>query len=358
MKNSDLLLSILKNPFQMTTLDAKGWNKILFEAHLLKLRGRLAYDAKQNDIWDGLPLKVCQILTNAEITAKAGQRKIMWELNRINRALFGFEDKVIVVKGGAYITQDLLCSMGRNSVDIDILVSKKNLDVVEDYLLKAGYESNILNKYDQHYYREWAHELPPLVHPIRKVEVDVHHNILQLTNKMSPHIDLMINSAVQIDGNLYVLSQVDMLLHSIVHLFVDGTIKASLRNLLEQHDLIIEFSKDPEFLPKLIDRAEELGFGRPLFYCLRYCQFFLQTPIPDNIIKAAEKFAPNKVILKLMDFMVLRTMQPYGQGRSKFSDYISTNGLYMRSHLLRMPPLMLMRHLMIKSLRRIGLLKS
>ncbi len=358
MSKQNFLTEILKNPPLMADLDIEGWNEVLFDAHMLKLRGRLAHDARAHGLWDSLPAKVQQILTNATIEAAARQRKIMWEVNRVRRALFDFKGRVILVKGAAYVARELACASGRSSVDVDILVAKNHLDMVENHLLLAGYNSQILNDYDQQYYREWAHELPPLLHPDRMVEVDVHHTILQVTNRLSPNIDLMISSAVLLEDNIYVLSDEDMLLHSIVHQFVDGTLKASLRNLLEQHDMMAEFSMNPDFWSRFMDRAEEMNFGRPVFYCLRYCRHFLDTPVPNEILSRAEKYAPGRVSLKLMDMMIFRVMNPYGKGRSKLTDYLATNGLYMRSHWLRMPPLMLAGHLMRKFFRRLSFIKS
>ena len=86
-------------------------------------------------------------------------------------------------------------------------------------------------------------------------------------------------------------------------------------------------------------RAEDLNFGRPVFYCLRYCRHFLNTNIPDDVMDRAARFAPGAVTIKLMDLMIFRVMNPYGGRGSKMSDYLATNGLYMRSHWLRMPPL-------------------
>jgi len=358
MREKGLLLDVLINPQAMLELDIRGWNKILLESHILKLRARLAHDAMASGLWDEIPLEAQRILTNARIETEARHRKIRWEVNRVNRALFGFEDKIILVKGAAYLARNLACASGRTSVDIDILVAKKNLDIVENFLFMAGYGSRVLNDYDQQYYREWGHELPPIIHPDRLIEVDVHHNILQVTNRLSPNIDLMITEAKVLEGNLYVLCDEDMLLHSIVHQFVDGTVKGSLRNLLEQHDMFLEFSKRADFWPCFMKRAEALNFTRPVFYSLRYCRLFLETDMPDEVTFWAEKFAPNPLTLKVMDLMILRAMVPFGQGRSKLTDYLATNGLYIRSHALRMPPMLLATHLTRKFLRRLGFSKA
>jgi len=358
MTERNLFLRILKTPTLMTGLDINQWNRLLYQAHMLKLRGRLAADARSGGLWQKLPDKIQQILTSAEIDTQARQRKILWETNRIRRALFGFDGRVILLKGGGYLARGLACARGRICADIDILVARKNLDIVENALFIAGYGSQVLNEYDQKYYRQWAHELPPLRHPDRMVEVDVHHNIVQMTSKFSVDIGLMISDAILLEDNIYTLSPEDMLLHSFVHLFVDGTIKASLRNLLEQHDMIAEFSGDPGFWPGFIARAEELNLLRPVFYGLHYCQYFFDSPIPDEIMVRVGKAAPNRVTLKVMDMMVARVMIAYGDDRSKLTDYLATNGLYIRSHWLRMPFMMLVRHLAVKSLRRYGLGKS
>ncbi|MBL4802309.1 MAG: nucleotidyltransferase family protein [Emcibacter sp.] len=352
MIDNNLLIQILKKPEAMLDLDIKGWNRVLYEAHMLKLRGRLAHDAKEYGLWEKLPAKVQIVLTNAEIDIESGQRKIMWEVNRVRRALYGFKEKIILVKGGAYITRGLKCAVGRASVDIDILVARKNLDVVENHLFLAGYASQVMNEYDQQYYREWAHELPPLLHPDRMVEVDVHHTILQVTNKLSPKIELMINSADQVEENIYTLCPEDMLLHSIVHQFVDGTVKGSLRNLLEQKDMIEEFCKDQGFWTRFLDRAEELGLTRPVFYSVRYCGYFLDMAVPSDIMARIDMASPGFITLKIMDKMVFRAMVPYGEGRSRMTNYLATNGLYIRSHWLRMPPMMLLKHLTRKYFRR------
>lgn len=358
MTNRNLLLRILKNPAGMAQLGTGQWNSLLYDAHMLKLRGRIAYEARTTGLWQDLPEKVRQILTNAEVETEARQRKIRWEINRVRRALFGFKDKIILLKGGGYLARQLDCARGRICADIDILVARKNLDIVENYLLTAGYHSEILNAYDQKYYREWAHELPPLRHPDRMVEVDVHHNILQVTSRFSTDIDPMIRAAVPVGENIYTLCPEDMLIHSFVHLFVDGAIKASLRNLLEQHDMIMEFSRDDGFWSRLIDRAGEMKLARPVFYGLRYCRYFLDTSVPDNIMTRIEQAAPGAAILKIMDLMVKRTMVPYGGNRSKLTDYLATNGLYIRAHWLRMPFMMLVGHLAAKFRRRYGFGRS
>ncbi len=49
--------------------------------------------------------------------------------------------------------------------------------------------------YDDLYYRQWMHELPPLVHGERGRMVDVHHTILPLTARPTPDAQALIADA-------------------------------------------------------------------------------------------------------------------------------------------------------------------
>lgn len=338
----------------MKNLSIAEWNILLFDAHAAGLRGRLGEDILANGLWEEMPQKVRQIFESSMVDAKAGQRKIMWELNRIRRALYGFDGKIILLKGAAYIALGLNVSRGRISADIDILVAKNRLDQVEDLMLKAGWQHHVLNEYDQRYYRLWAHELPPLKHPDRQLEVDIHHNILPQTSRLKPDIDLMIEDAVKIDKNIHCLSPQDMLLHSAVHLFHDGEIRGSIRNLLEQHDMIGEYAQEACFWQTLLSRAKALGLSRPLFYTLHYCMMFLETEIPETVLRDMKKYAPNYLTGKMMDFMVSRILLVPGAGQSTMLYYLSCKILYMRSHWLKMPPVLLLRHLTTKFFRQFG----
>ena len=92
--------------------------------------------------------------------------------------------------------------------------------------------------YDQRYYRQWMHELPPLRHMTRQTVLDVHHTILPLTAHLKPDPAKLWEAAVGIEGqvNFCVLAPVDMVLHSATHLFHDGELEHGLRDLvIEPH---------------------------------------------------------------------------------------------------------------------------
>ena len=70
---------------------------------------------------------------------------------------------------------------GRVFADVDILIAQPLLGEAESLLTLQGWMSDKLDAYDQRYYRQWMHELPPLQHMRRSSVIDVHHAILPET---------------------------------------------------------------------------------------------------------------------------------------------------------------------------------
>jgi len=97
--------------------------------------------------------------------------------------LAALDPEIILLKGAAYLEAGLPCSQGRTLSDLDLLVRREELPRIEKTLQEAGWESDTEEEYDQRYYREWMHEIPPLKHRFRGLEVDIHHNLLALTGR-------------------------------------------------------------------------------------------------------------------------------------------------------------------------------
>ena len=262
----NILINVLKEPLRMLELSVADWNEVFREAKISSLAGRLAADADTLGLANQLPLKVQNLFKSYRYGSASSERMIKWEMNRVRRALRFGDEKVILLKGAAYIDRNLKCTNGRVSVDLDILVAKNRLDWAEEQFLAAGWQHHLENDYDQKFYREYSHELPPMVHPDRQISIDVHHSILPVTSRVYPDMSKLINESEKARDGFYTFSNVDMFLHSVVHLWQDGEVRSSLRNLLEQHDMLEEFGADPEFWLKLVPRAVELGFTRALYY--------------------------------------------------------------------------------------------
>jgi hypothetical protein len=276
------------------------------------------------------------------------------ELRLILKALTADPCPLVLLKGAAYVTAGLPLARGRHLSDVDLLVPAPRLRGVEKRLLEAGWKSETLDGYDQRYYREWMHEIPPLKHPERGLEVDLHHALLPLTARIRPDPHLLWEESVPVpDSVLRTLSPSDMVLHSAAHLFYDGEIKGGFRDLVDLHQLFGHFGSQAQFWTRLIERSALFDLERPLFYALRYCRRLLGTHIPDAVLEQTRRTgAPSRAALALMDAMVGRVLRPRLPGTRGAP--VSEWTLFVRSHWLRMPPWLLTKHLSRKAWMRMN----
>jgi hypothetical protein len=243
---------------------------------------------------------------------------------------------------------DLPPAKGRLFGDIDFLVPRTHLDTVEMQLLFHGWHGKVSTPYDQRYYREWMHEIPPLTHISRGSTLDVHHNILPLTAKLKPQASTLLEEIKPIGGyaQLYRLGDADLVLHSATHLFHEGEWDHGLRDLVDLDALLRHFGNTPDFWQHLQIRARALNLTKPLDYALYFTTQLLNTPIKDAQL--------NQRIMRQSPGAIRRTL--FEQGFSSAHPDMTSSGsalalwlLYMRSHWLRMPFHQLIPHLCHKA---------
>ena len=156
---------------------------------------------------------------------------------------------------------------GRSIGDLDIMVPRAVLGAVEAALLAAGWEWVKPDPYDDAYYREHMHELPPLIHRERDRMIDVHHTILPLTAGVTPDAAALVADSVLLADGLRTFSPEDMVLHGVAHLFADGDLAGGLRNLWDQDRLLRELAEVPGFWGRRGERARLHGLSA---HCLLY----------------------------------------------------------------------------------------
>ena len=347
----DLVLGVLRTPELAASLSDSDWDTVLRLLRHQGLLARLHAGLLQRGLLGALPDKVQDHLLASSVIAGDHLRMILWEVDRIRYALRQNDIPIVLLKGAAYVVAGLPVAQGRLVSDVDILVPESDLSTVEAALLDAGWESVKSNEYDQHYYRQWMHEIPPLRHTLRHTDVDVHHAILPRTARIKPDSRRLLAASEVIDGELRVFCAADMVLHSAAHLFYDGDLDHGLRDLLDLHDLLHHFSGEPGFWDKLKSRAHELELQRPLFYALRYCHKYMQTTIPEDMLSAVAEGAPNRGLTGLMDWLVHSALYPGYLGYPPLSTVVRRWLLYIRSHYIRMPLQLLIPHLTRKAFR-------
>ena len=351
---SDLspLLLALQDPPTLTKLDNSSWQDLFDVARHNGLFAKLAAVAHQHGILPQIPDRAQMHLEEALLIVNHHQTTIRFEVNRLVRALSHLEVPIVLLKGGAYLMADLPSARGRFMSDLDIMVPKDKIVSIEEALLAAGWERARLTEYDEHYFRDWMHEIPPIWHPERRVVTDIHHTIVPVTSRYRPDTEALFSAAVALeDPRLKVLCPADMVLHSAVHLFNEEYFWG-LRDLADLHDLLEYFGKTEGFWDDLLDRSRLHGLDRILYYLLRYTRRLFGTLIPDYVEKAAQTHAPHMIVRVIMDVLVLSALKPSAPGQSHPGRAIALFFLRIHSHWLKMPPLLLARHLTIKFLYR------
>lgn len=360
-KSRQLILNAFKHPESLAQLELHEWELLIRCARSSKLLAALGEKIALNCPGMSLPQKVSEQFQAEQQLVEYRKQLVMWELNRLNKALSELGVDIVVLKGGAYILLGLSVSTGRLLADIDILVNKKDIERVETHLLAQGWRQQAkLDDYDQHYYRTWMHEIPPLRHRDRFVEVDIHHTILPLTSRLHPDPERLLNDAVKVDDSVCkILSPCDMVLHSTVHLFYDAELNAGdFRDLVDLHELLSYYSlQDAGFWEKLDNRAGELGLQRPLYYTLYFTRRLLHTSVPDHLL-INNKYRPSAVFRVLMAYLVPLALLPEHPDYPERKVAVARWLLYVRSHYLRMPLSLLIPHLFKKGKKRLELVPN
>ncbi|HEX8655849.1 MAG TPA: nucleotidyltransferase family protein [Allosphingosinicella sp.] len=335
---SRLLVRMLADPSAARGLAAGQWNALLTAARAESLLGSLAFRLEGEP---GLPRKVANILEDARRDSEQARTQALWEAEMARRALAETGAPMILLKGTAIVAAGLDAGRGRSIGDLDILVPRDRLDDIQRALLEAGWEWVKADSYDDLYYRRWMHELPPLIHRSRDRMIDVHHTILPPTARPTPDAAALIGASVVLENGLRTLSPEDMIVHSAAHLFADGDLAGGLRNLWDIDRMLREFAaRDPGFWPRLADRARLHQLRPAVARALRLARSLYSTPVDPALAgrrRLSDRFFEARLLAR----------NGWGQPTRRALRF----AFYLRSHWMRMPPLMLARHIWTKATR-------
>jgi hypothetical protein len=348
-----LLLSALASPERALPLSLDDWDDVVRVARGARLLGVLRARLERARRLDSIPPPVRAHLDSAWNVAAYRRQMVLREMHGVAKALEPLRIPMILLKGGAYIAQRLACADGRLPEDLDLMVPRERLDEAERALAAAGWALEKTDPYDEHYYRAWSHELPPMRAPGHAVELDLHHTILPPTGRVRPDARALVESAVAVSGSRFLaLAPADQVLHACAHLFQDSDLAERLRDLVDIDALVREHAADPDFWTTLLARARLHGLGRSLSHAFRYCTAWLETPFPKEIAAEVARSAPGPVRHAAMDRLVERALLPYSPDEEPTFDVRFARRLLLaRSVWLRMPPWLLAYHALAKLVR-------
>lgn len=354
MKYDDLVLAALREPRSVADLGAAGWELLLRQARRADLLGRLALLLQREGLQARVPAYARGHLEAAVVLTEAQHLEIRREVAHIERALAPLALQPVLLKGAAYLVADAAAALGRTFDDVDLLVPRERLGETEAQLMMGGWITTHLTPYDQRYYREWMHELPPMQHGSRQSVLDVHHAILPETAHVHPSSALLLERAVTVPQApaWRVLAPPDMVLHSMTHLFHNEELSHGLRDLSDLDLLLRHHGRDAGFWGDLQQRAAALQLTRTLHYGLQNTHRLLGTPVPAEALSAAARHAAPAPVDRCMAQLWQATLRtPHSSARTILTGPANAL-LFVRAHALRMPPWMLLRHLAVKAWRR------
>ena len=337
MTDAHILVRALSDPQSVLVLRERAWTALLCIAHVERLSATLAHRLAGLAI----PPAAARVLDNARRNAEAGRTRALWEVEMMRRALAPLRVPVVLLKGSAFVAAGLEAGQGRLIGDLDILVPRDALPQAEAALLEAGWEWLKADVYDDAYYRRWMHELPPLVHRDRDAMIDVHHTILPLTAGPRPDAASLLADSVDLGNGLRILNPQDMIVHAAAHLFADGDLSGGLRNLWDIHCLAHDRPVDV-----LVARARLHGLQIHVVRALRLSQAIFVTPAEGGASGSSAQPRSVSRLCRGDAVFAARIMARDDWGRE--TRPLLRFAFYLRSHLIRMPLPMLLRHLFVK----------
>lgn len=333
------------------TWSNRQWEDALGQARQGRLLGRMAAHFEDHGWMAQVPAGPGQYLRSALHAADRQRREVVWEIDRLEAALAGVDTPVVALKGAAYVLAGLPAARGRLFSDIDIMVARDRLDDAEHALFGAGWIPQKHDAYDDRYYREWMHELPPLRHVQRGTYVDMHHTIAPPTSRYRVDGQRLLERVrpLKADRRLCVLAPEDMVLHSAVHLMQEGEFGAGLRDLLDMRDLLLHFAQDPAFAATLLARAHELHLAEAMAQVLAQLRQLDGTALSGPALQVLQGLSPSGVRGALLKRALTRAVRPAHPSCDTAWTGLARSALYIRSHVVRMPLHLVVPHLVRKA---------
>lgn len=251
------LIALLRTPQNIVHVTDAHWNVLIEQGHQTQLLGPLAAMLQREQLMDKVPLAVQRHLALAQLTVTRRNQSALWEVDTLRRAV---DPKIplVLLKGCAYLASGDDNAAGRMFSDIDLLVRRQNLPGVEADLMSVGWKPSRVNDYDQAYYRNWMHEVPPMVHVRRHTVVDLHHAINPPVSRFYIEPAPLFERLVAVRPGIFVLCADDRVIHCALHLLQEGEPKKLIRDLYDLHLLLRQHHGSAASLAALRQRAHAL----------------------------------------------------------------------------------------------------
>ena len=344
----------IADPQQALAWDLAQWERVVRLARRLRLLARLAESLTAAGLLERVPPQPARHLHAEAQRSQWRTQTLRWAATRVGAALDAVDAPRLLLKGAAYVAQDLPIARGRLPSDLDILVPRDRLPAAQAALVDAGWREFALDDHDQRYYREWSHEVPPMHHAQHAMELDLHHAILPPMARVTVDTARLLERAQPSPWpGWLVLQPADQVLHSAAHLFHDSEARDRVRDIVDIDGLLRHFGADPAFWDQLTARATALRLGEPLALALHFACAWLATPVPADArarIAAIGPSAARRAWLHPLLATLLAPAEP--DAGASTAQTLAAQVLLVRYHLARLPLALLVPHLLHKATAR------
>lgn len=336
-------------PSTIKSFSQSQWNDLIIVLRHEKLLARFYLLLKDNQLAEYIPEPVLRHCENAETLASKQHMVVCSEINYLKDIFVDVDFKLLLLKGAAYVYTQNSASIGRVFSDIDVLVPKEALTSSESRLAIHGWLSKYLDDYDDKYYREWSHEVPPLQHGNRGTVLDLHHNLVPPVSGKAIDINLFLNAAAIEHNGVMVLTDAGMFFHSAIHLLFNDDFSASFRDMTDLRLLVS--GQNDNFFETLFEIHKVAGFEKESFMALLLLKEEYDVLLPDWVITHILQ-SPIKITnfeLALLQRVVGPKHQLLREGEQSFNHVLAQ----ARGHYLKMPPHILVFHSSMKLFRAV-----
>lgn len=350
-----LFLAAIREPVRTLEWTIDDWQRNVRLSRRLRLLARLGAGLEEHALLDHVPAPARRHLVSELRLSRWRVAAMRWALVRIGDTLAGRQYPIVLLKGAAYIGQDLPIARGRMPADVDILVPQRHIAVAQDRLKSSGWQEVELDAHDQRYYREWSHEVPPMRHPVHRIELDLHHNVLPPVARIHVDADRLLERVRPcLLPGWAVFDPVDQFLHAAAHLFCDSELRDRIRDLVDLDELARHFgAADPSFWDTLHLRAVELGLSEPLALAAHFLVVWFDTPIPVHTQALLRQAGPGAVHRAWLLPLMTRVLMPVEPDQDAgWSVRLADTLVLARYHRNRMPIRLLLPHLLHKATGR------
>lgn len=343
------LVAAIRQPQRALSWSVALWEQQVRLARRLRLLSRLAAAIEHEDLLQAVPLQPQRHLRSELQLSRWRTDAMQWAAECVGTCLAGRGYPIVLLKGAAYLSQDLAISRGRLPSDLDFMVPRDALRDAQDCLRLDGWQEMVLDEHDQRYYREWSHEAPPMRHPAHRMELDLHHNILPPIGRPHVNADVLFERIQPSPWTgWFVLSPVDQFLHAAAHLFCDSVLRDRLRDLVDLDGLACSLNAGDRGWIDVVARANELGLSEQCTLAYHFLVHWFSTPLPQpaGSEDLGQPRPSHGILLKLLSNAL--TPLPPDEEQSLRERAVDA-ALLARYHLRRLPPHLLISHLIHKA---------